>query len=145
VHASERVRHMHPNQRPQAQGLFNTLELFYMEEGASVCASGMSEIDRNLRTRATAHGMDARPNMLERIFIPASGSRSFGRSPRPSLPRFSCTLSGSTASTSRTSGLRTCWPLLHPRLKAPDSGLAFTPVHADQPPSGWTPCPPPSL
>jgi hypothetical protein len=76
---------------------------------------------------------------------PASCPRSFRRSPRPSLPRFSCTLSGSTAATSRTRGLRTCWPPLRPRLKAPDSGLAFTPVHADQLPSGWTPCPPPSL
>jgi hypothetical protein len=42
----------------------------------------------------------------------ASGPRSFGRSLRPSLPRSSCTLSGSTATTSRTSGLRTCWPPL---------------------------------
>jgi hypothetical protein len=51
----------------------------------------------------------------------------------------------STAATSRTSGLRTCWPPLRPRSKVPNSGLAFTPVHADQLPSGWTPCPPPSL
>jgi hypothetical protein len=67
---------------------------------------------------------------------PASGPRSFGRSLRPSLPRFCCTLSGSTAATSQTSGLQTCWPRLRPFSKAPDSGLAFTSVLADQLPSG---------
>jgi hypothetical protein len=74
----------------------------------------------------------------------ASGPRSFGRSMRPSLPQSSYTPSGSTAATSQTGGSRTCWPPLRPLSKAPDSGLASTPVHADQLPSGWTPYLPPS-
>jgi hypothetical protein len=73
----------------------------------------------------------------------ASSPRSSGRSTLLSLPRSSFTPGGCAATTPQTRGLRPCWPSSRPLLKAPDDGPDFTPAHANQIQSSWTPCPPP--
>jgi hypothetical protein len=101
-----------------------------LEKRDAKAAAAAAKNVRVLDTMALFCGVFVR---LHSVLFPAG---------RPFLP---CTLSGSTAATSRTSGSRTCWPPLRPCSKAPDSGLAFIPVHANQLPSGWKPYPPPSL